>query len=297
MKILLTGATGFVGRHLLDRLLLDGHEVAVVLRSGSQVDVPRALEKQTTIIRTAGAIDSFLPPVKVFAPELAYHLAAKFVAEHTTSDVDDLAQSNLTFGLQLLEALDVSGCRKLVFTGTSWQNLGGDAYEPVCLYAATKEAFEALAQYYISARGLSLSVAKLFDTYGPRDPRRKLLSVLLRIGKSGERLSMSGGEQMLDLVYVSDVVDALVEAGARLSDGRDTGKTTYTVSAGKRLSLRKLAEEVSTITGFPLNIEWGARPYREREVMLPWEGGRSVPGWEPRVPLAEGLAHLLSEDV
>lgn len=260
MKILLTGATGFVGSHLLSRLLSDRHDVAVVLRTDSEFVAPSGFEKQVTILRTDGTLDSLVPGVKAFSPELGYHLAARFVAEHRPSDVDDLAQSNLTFGLQLLEVLDVAGCRKLVSAGTSWQNFGGAAYEPVCLYAATKEAFEALAQYYVSARGFSLSVAKLFDTYGPEDRRRKLLSVLLRIGKSGERLAMSAGDQLLDLVYITDVVDALVEAGARLCDERDTGKTTYAISAGKRLSLRKLAEEVSTITGLPLNIEWGARP-------------------------------------
>lgn len=297
MKVLLTGATGFVGGHLFERLLLDGHRVAAVLRPGSELAVPPQFESRCTIIQAEGSVASLLPGVKEFAPDIAYHLAAKFVAEHATSDIDDLAQGNLVFGLQLLEALNVAGCRRLVYTGTSWQNFGGDAYDPVCLYAATKEAFEALAQYYINARDLSLSVCKLFDSYGPRDRRKKLLATLLRIGKSGERLSMSGGEQLLDLVYVTDIVDALVEAGARLSDGRDTGKTTYAVSAGKRVSLRELAEEVSHLTGRTLNIEWGTRPYREREVMLPWEGGRPIPGWKPRVSLSEGLTHLLSEDV
>jgi nucleoside-diphosphate-sugar epimerase len=297
VKILLTGGTGFVGSHLLSRLLSDRHDVAVVVRAESQFVVPSGFEKQATILRTDGTLDSLASGVKEFSPELCYHLAAKFVAEHTSADVDDLAQSNLSFGLQILEALSVAGCRKLVSAGTSWQNFGGDAYEPVCLYAATKEAFEALAQYYVSARGVSLSVLKLFDTYGPKDPRRKVLSLLLRVGKSGEHLSMSGGEQLLDLVYISDVIDAFVETGARLCDGRDSGKTTYAVSAGKRLSLRKLAEEVSTITGRPLNIEWGRRPYREREVMIPWSGGRPVPGWQPRVSLSEGLTRLLAEDV
>jgi nucleoside-diphosphate-sugar epimerase len=147
------------------------------------------------------------------------------------------------------------------------------------------------------AGGLSLTVAKLFDTFGPRDPRRKLISLLFQIGKSGENLKMSAGDQLLDLVYISDVVDALVEAGARLSDGRDSGKNTYAVSARERFSLRALADEVAAAMGSPLNIEWGARPYRQREVMLPWEGGMPVPGWQPRISLREGLAHILTEDV
>lgn len=299
MRILLTGATGYIGSHLLERLLEDGHEVAAVQRGSSTKlsDLSLRFEGQLKLIATDGSTNSLVAPIQTFRPELAYHLAANFIAEHKTSDIESLAQSNLTFGLQLLEALAVASCTKLVHAGTSWQNFTGDKYDPVCLYAATKEAFETLAGYYAAARGLNLTTAKLFDTYGPRDPRPKVLSLLVRAAKNGERLSMSGGKQLLELVYITDVVEALLLAGRRLCDGRDQGKTEYVVSTGAPVSLRELADIVFQAVGKAMDIEWGGRPYREREVMIPWKGGQRVPGWTPQMPLLEGITKVLASDV
>jgi nucleoside-diphosphate-sugar epimerase len=106
---------------------------------------------------------------------------------------------------------------------------------------------------------------------------------------------MSPGEQLIDIVYIDDVVDAFVAGAERLLAGLEAPMEEFGVSSGNPLPLRELAATFSRVSGLPLDIEWGGRPYRPREVMQPWTRYRALPGWQPRVGLEEGLARLLSQ--
>ena len=100
---------------------------------------------------------------------------------------------------------------------------------------------------------------------------------------------MSPGEQMIDLVHVDDVVEAFVLSAQRLVSGTVEGHERYAVSSGRPIKLRELVELFVRVTAGPLAIEWGGRPYRDREVMIPWNTGSPVPGWQPKVGLEEGI--------
>jgi nucleoside-diphosphate-sugar epimerase len=162
----------------------------------------------------------------------------------------------------------------------------------VSLYAATKQAFEALLDFYIDAHGFRAITLKLFDTYGPRDPRPKLLSLLATAAATGVALDLSAGEQLIDLVYIDDVVEAFVLAGQRLLSGASGASETYAVSSGSPVPLRQLVAQYAAVTGAQLNLRWGARPYRAREVMVPWNTGAALPGWAPTVSLEEGFRRV-----
>jgi len=185
-----------------------------------------------------------------------------------------------------------SGTRRLVNTGTSWQYDEQGTYRPVCLYAATKEAFEDIARFYAEANGIECVTLKLFDTYGPNDPRPKLFNLLSRAAGGQELLKMSPGEQLLDLVYIDDVVEAFVLASTMPLQGDGPIWGDYAVSAGRRLTLKELVATYSRVTKKAINAEWGGRPYREREVMVPWSTGTILPGWRPRVSLEDGIRKI-----
>jgi len=206
-----------------------------------------------------------------------------------------LLTSNVLFATRLLDAAVRSGVQWVVNTGTAWQHYEGREYSPVNLYAATKQAFEALAQYYVEAYGLRFLTLALGDTYGPGDTRSKLLNLWSRIAKTGTPLDMSAGLQKIDLVYITDVVEAFKCAVEQFQLVNWTEETmpTFRVSTGESLSLRELATVFEEVTGAALPIRWGTRPQRLREVMIPWEGALPVlPGWQPKVPLRMGLARL-----
>jgi nucleoside-diphosphate-sugar epimerase len=220
-------------------------------------------------------------------------LASLFISQHNEEDVARLIESNLKFPTQLLEAMSQLGIYQLINTGTSWQHYQNHAYEPVNLYAATKQAFESLLTYYVKAQGIKAITLKLFDTYGPGDTRQKLLPLLKQAANTGETLEMSPGEQMVDLVHVEDVMDCFIAAGVRLLKGEVSSSEAYAVCSGEQLSLKDLVETIAQLAGKRLNVKWGLRQYRHREVMQPWTSGCTLPGWSPRISLAAGLREYI----
>ncbi len=219
------------------------------------------------------------------------------LALHPNSPGYRLILNNVLFSTQLAEACAVHGVRGFINVGTSWQHYRDAEYDPVCLYAATKQAFEAILRYYVETAGLKVVTLLFFDTYGPGDRRPKLFSLLRRVAEGGERIAMSPGEQLLDLVYVDDVVEAMLVARRRLESGAVTSMERYSVSSGNPVSLREVAALYGKVVGKPLAVDWGGRPYRRREVMVPWSMGERLPGWRPCVTLEEGLRRMVRDDV
>jgi nucleoside-diphosphate-sugar epimerase len=285
---LITGATGFVGSHLARRLVQEGWRVHIVSRADSRLPEAEEFAYVTNHVHD-GSTESMVNCVALVKPDVVFHLASLFLSQHETKDINALIESNLLFGNQLLEAMKVNQVTNLVNTGTSWQHYNNDDYNPVCLYAATKQAFEAILEYYVQACGIKVITLKLFDTYGPDDPRPKLFRLLSAATTSGETLNMSGGEQLIDLVHIDDVTEAYLIAAQRLVECGVKQHELYSVSSGNPMPLRDLVDLYSEVIGSAINVNWGARPYRFREVMKTWIGGSSLEGWQPKNTLADGM--------
>jgi nucleoside-diphosphate-sugar epimerase len=201
------------------------------------------------------------------------------------------------FSTQLAEAMAANSVTKIINVGTSWQHYEDDDYNPVNLYAATKQAFRAMLKYYIEVFGFRVINLELFDTYGPNDQRGKLFALLDNLRKGGDTIGMSPGAQRLDPIYIDDVTEAFIIALERLESGSVSDEETYSVGSGRSIQLRELVKIYEDETGVTLNIEWGGRPYRTREVMQPWSRGVALPGWSPRTSLREGIRRILQADV
>lgn len=277
-RALLTGVTGFIGGRLAQRLLAEGWEVAALVRATSDTSqVPPGVATHAF----NGDVAELTRIVTAAAPDVVFHLASLYLADHKSEQVDDLVASNLLFPAQLAEAMTKAGATRLVNTGTAWQHFGTDGYNPVNLYAATKQACEDLLLYYHDARGLSVITLKLFDTWGAGDKRRKLVQLLVDAALSGEELGMSPGEQIIDLTHVDDVVEAFLLTADRLMQSSGMLFERYFVS-NERFTVRELAQEVQHTLEKPLKVAFGARSYRGREVMEPADAaGCMVPGWQP----------------
>lgn len=291
-RALLTGITGFVGSHLAEKLLAEGWDVHGIVRENS--DTSKLVGKFADMVKLhvhseKKSLNSIMAEVK---PDVVFHLASLYLSSHAYEDIPALVESNVTFGTLLVEAMTNNGCCRLVNTGTSWQHYQNKPYSPVNLYAASKQAFDDMLQYYAEANELKVIELQLFDTYGADDTRQKLLNLLRDCLKNGRKLFMSPGEQLLNLVHIDDVVSAFSLAGNYLLSGDYDKCGTYAVVAQEMLSLRELVERIEQLAGSSLNIEFGGRPYRVREVMKPWDDGYSLPGWRCRVSLADGLKEL-----
>jgi nucleoside-diphosphate-sugar epimerase len=287
---LVTGASGFIGGHLVKELIRSGWSVHALGR-------PTARFHQLESSVGAGLVAHVDPGdagelvriVDSIRPSVCFHLASHFVVQHQISDVPLLVDSNIAFPIRLANALAAVGDVTLVNVGTAWQHRESRPYGPVNLYAATKQAFEDILVYYAESRQMQVVNLKLFDTFGPGDPRPKLFNLLLTAARQGTELELSPGYQLIDLVHVSDVVSALL-AGHRAAGDKATG---FGVSSGQPVSLRRLVEIFEEETGLPIRAKWGIRPYRSAEMFEPWDAGPPPPGWSPRIELACGIREVL----
>lgn len=302
-RALVTGATGFIGSHVVRALLSSGAEVHLVVRPGAHLERVPDLEGRVTVHTDDGTIEGLQAIVAAAAPEVTFHLATNFVAEHQAGDVAGLVADNVGFPTRLADAVastaapEAAGAGPVfVNVGTCWQHVDGARYRPKSLYAATKQAFEDVLVFYAERGLLRTATVNVFDSYGPLDHRAKLLGALIRSLQTGDTLQMSSGVQLIDLVHVDDIVRALFLAAASLRAGDDLtarGPGYFAVSSGAPVTLRALVEELGRVAGRPVSVEWGARPDRAGDMVEHWDAGPPVPGWSPAIPLGAGLAQLL----
>lgn len=292
---LVTGATGFIGGHLVRSLLADGWETHTIVRPSSNATTLRNVLGSSNVHEHDGSTSGLINIVGSVRPLAVFHLASAVITGYVAADVEPMIRSNVLFGTQLLEAMAVAGVPVIVNTGTISQHYEGREYSPVYLYAATKQAFQDVLQFYCEARGLRAVTLELPDTYGPGDRRSKLLTLLANAARTGETLALTPGEQLLDLLHVDDVVHGYEVAADGLLTGKLPSPSRYRLSSSSLVRLRNVVELYREATGRVVNVVWGGRPYRVREVMEPRSLVPVLPEWKPCISLKDGLAALNAE--
>jgi nucleoside-diphosphate-sugar epimerase len=287
MRLALTGGTGFIGTAMVRRLEAEGHDVCLIRRNdvlvrsrGEELCVARGTERDALAV--AGALQAFDADVVV-------HLATAFIAQHQTADVDALIHSNVLFGAFVLEAAARSGV-PVVNVTSFWQHVDGTLRNPNSLYAATKNALLAIADFYRNRDDLRILDLVLYDVYGERDTRRKLLTVLVEAAKSGKAIELSSGLQLINLLHVDDVVSGILQAVDCLMSGDQAA--CYSVKAEAFLTIREVVAEVEVALSVQLEARWGARTDRLGEMLEPWIVADAVPGWRPTIALDTGIRRI-----
>ena len=285
--VLVTGASGFIGRHLCRHLAAAGEDVHAVIRATSAGGLSHRPEVTIHTLHDSSA--EYAAVADAVHPAVVFHLATFFAPHHDPSQIARMVEANVTFGTAVADAAARGGSR-LVHVTSAWQHYQGAEYSPVSLYAGTKQALCDVVQYFTECEGLTADEVCLFDTYGPRDDRQKLVRLLLEHAASGAPLPMSSGHQLIDLTHVDDVVAALVHAGTKPPLG-----TRLVARSGHPLSIRSLSVLVEQVTGRAIDTRWHARPPRPREMDQDWVVPGAKTSWRPQVDLANGLAQLWDE--
>lgn len=295
-RAIVTGATGYVGSHVVRHLLKQGWGVSIIMRKNSNLEYIKDIINDVGVYRYEGNINSLIEYFKLQEADVVMHIAAAVITDPSPEQVPIIIDANIKFGTEVLEAMSHSSTRLFISTGTYWQNYGGtDEYNPVDLYAASKEAFEKIVKLYVEAYGFRHINLRLFDVYGEDDKRPKLWALLRDIAGTGKSFDITAGEQWVDMVYIDDVACAYEIAYNILEKDHSIRNEIYGVSNKRRYRLKNIINLFQTLLDKKLIINFGGRPYKKREVMSPFEGYLGLPLWQPRTSIKDGLSKYLSK--
>ncbi|MCC0627636.1 MULTISPECIES: NAD-dependent epimerase/dehydratase family protein [unclassified Clostridioides] len=293
-KILLTGATGYIGSFLAKKLYMLNYDVHILVRESSKLDSISEIEKNISLYVFNGDTIELNNILKNIKPDIVINLASLYLGSHASNQLIDLINSNVVFPTQLIEASINAKVNCFINTGTHWQNYNDCNYNPVNLYAATKEAFESISKYYIEVSNMRMITLKLIDTYGPYDFRPKVINLLKKIAISGENLEMSGGEQELGLVYIDDVIKAYLIAIETIQKLKSKEYKQFLVLPKKIYKLKEVIEIFQSVIGKKLNIELGKLPYKDREMMKVYTNGENILKNVSTMDLYEGISLMMN---
>lgn len=290
-NILVTGATGYIGSHLLRALQKRDENVYALVRKTSDQSTIKI--DASRIYVYSGCLDEMLDFFNDKEIDTVFHLATYQIAEHTKDNVDLYLQANIIMGVHLLEALKANGSkhdRCFINYGTYWQHYNQESYRAVNLYAATKEAFSRIVDYYTDAFDMRAITLELYDTYGEFDTRNKIINCFLH--QSENILEMSPGEQKIDLLYIDDVISGSIYALSEAETLQPGIHKRYCLSTNMQYSIKEVAAIFEKVFNKKLNIVWGGRPYKKREIYYPYRNGVQLPGWQFKYTLEEGLQKM-----
>jgi len=306
--VLVTGGAGFIGSHLADRLLAEGHRVVSVddLSTGRIANLAeaRGYGKEFTFFNMDVRAEGLLPLFERHRPEVVFHLAAQSGVRPSLSDPAKDAAINIMGTINVLECATKVESRKVIYAASGGTLYGeprrlpakestAQASHPMSPYGISKKVVLDYLGFYQRYRGLDYTACALGNVYGPRqDPHGEagVIAIFAQRMLANEPVTIFGdGNQTRDYVFVDDVVHALVQ-----SMERGPGKLVN-IGTGLEASVNHLFRLLADITGYGLEPEHGALPPGElRRIALDISSAPNAIAWKPWTHLEDGLAETVA---
>jgi UDP-glucose 4-epimerase len=288
-KILITGASGFIGSHLCRRLCKDGIELHAISRVERSSHESRIQWWQGDLSDSATARDL----VQAIKPGVIFHLASHVMGARNLENVLPTFRSNLLGTVNILTVASEVGCRRIVLTNSLEEPDPGDpASIPSSPYAAAKWASSGYARMFHALYELPVVILRLFMVYGPaqQDPG-KLIPYVTRCLLRGEAPRLTSGQRDVDWIYVDDVVDGII-AAAQAS--KVEGKA-IDIGSGELVSVRNVVEQLVSLINPNVQPVFGALAERPLEQVRTANVATALAllKWKPKTCLKEGLANTI----
>jgi len=302
MRVVVTGAAGFIGSHLCERLLADGNEVVGIdsfsdfyERPLKERNLEVALENRNFVLEELDLHHAYVRKT-LRGADVVFHLAGLDGVSPSWGDhFDRYVEDNVVATQRLLEAIRGEGTGRLVFASSS--SVYGEAEmlptkesavpRPSSPFGMTKLAAEHLAFVYMRSFGLTLTSLRYFTVYGPRQrPDMAFVRFMKALVDDAEIEIFGDGEQTRDFTYVSDAVDATVRAASA-----DVAGQIVNIGGGSRVTVNRVLDTLEEITGLKARRKLlPAAPGDPRHTGASINVARERLGWEPRVAVRDGLA-------
>lgn len=298
VKVLVTGGAGFIGSHVVEALVRQGHEVCVVdnLITGRAANLPSGVRLHQVDVASRGLIEVALAE----QPAAMVHLAAQISVSASARDPEEDARVNIGGALQVLRAARLSGCPKIVY-GSSAAVYGNPAVlplpedaplRPLSPYGISKRAAEDYFLAEAAASGLTVNVLRYANAYGPRQAISAecgVITIFVQSLLEGRRPTIFGdGSATRDYVFVSDVADATVAALLHNST------CTLNIASGVETSVSELWSVLTELAGKHLEPIYGPeRPGDIKRSCLDPSLALNKLGWRSLTALTEGLRQTL----
>lgn len=279
IKIIVTGSTGFIGSNLLDYLSLNKkYKIFLINRKGVTKK-----NKNIYYFKYDGKINNLIKFFKKSKPDIVIHLATNFISNHNENQISELISSNILFGNQILEAMSQSNCKNIINFGTYFQKYKTYTYNPVNLYAATKEAFEKILKYYYEIHKISNITLIIFDTYGIKDKRKKLIDTLIVKSLTGKSINLTDGKQILDLTYIDNIILNIEFSLKYLFLSKKNISKNFYIT-GHRYSIRKIVSLISNVSKKKIKANFGIIKNSNRNLKFPIVVKKNMtPPWDNEI--------------
>lgn len=297
MRVLITGATGFVGMNLMPMLEDKCPEAEILLLCRNTAKAKNLFPYKNCKICQSEDWDA----VRKFQPEVVLHLASLSTSRNDAEIIPELIHSNIMYGVQLLDALkEDTELRLFVNTGSFAEyRYGSESINDAYLYAATKSAFRSFAEYYSQLGGYKFVNVIPYTIYGGKPTIKRLMDYILESMDAQSPVDMTLGEQILDFTHVDDLCDFyihLISHQDELNQVKNGGN--FHVGTGVGTSIRHLATLMEQVYGKACHINWGGRPYRDRDTMYavaPIAKNMALLNWKAKISLKEGIEKMKNQ--
>jgi NAD dependent epimerase/dehydratase len=307
-KVLVTGAGGFIGSHLTERLVSDGYGVRVLVHYNSRSDWGQLERLPVQVLNEVEVFpgdiqDPFSVRKAVRGREVVYHLASLIAIPYSYVAPQSYVTTNVLGTLNVMQACLDEGVRRVVHTSTS-EVYGTAAFVPIdeshplrgqSPYSASKIGADKIAESYHLAFSLPVATIRPFNTYGPRQSARAVIPTIITQVRQGGPLKLGALHPTRDFTYVTDTVAAFVAMGR----ADDAVGQTVNVGSGLEISIGDLARKIMEIMGRDIELVRDNQrlrpPASEVDRLLAANAkAKALTGWEPRIGLDEGLARTVA---
>jgi len=283
--ILLTGGTGFLGSHLVKRLVYEGFKVVVIKRVTSK------LSRLESIINQVQLYDLDQIDVKNIFQENAIDIIIHCATNYGRfTHLTDIIQANIFLPLKILQIAENYPIKTFINTDTMLD-------KTVSYYSLSKKHF--LDWLYLFSQKMVCISAALEHFYGPFDDRSKFVSkIILDLLHEVDFIDLTLGEQKRDFIYIDDVVEAFMTL-VNFSFDVPNNLYRYEIGTGKNIEIREFVQTVKTMTGNKVTrLNFGMLPYRENEIMESHVDISMLSrlGWRPQISLVEGLRYTIEQE-